>query len=212
MWPRSSSYFGERWSSWIWTDPGFWVHPGQTPTPGTFFLTGERIGNCWWDDQDWRPWIYEWLPQLLPAQHPALIQQWLHPQDGHPPLLLQHPILGSHQACVHALPTLCGSSLVCKASIFTFPRLSSSHFLSPITLYLPWELPALRTWGWGKHAELETNGFRDIKSIIGRERTIGPPPMGFSSQEYWSGLPFPSLRIFPTQGLNPGLPHCRQKF
>ena len=74
--------------------------------------------------------------------------------------------------------------------------------------------------------------------------------MGFSRQEYWSGLPFPSpgdlpdsgtepgsptleadaliseppgkpkntgvgchslfQEIFPTQGLNPGLPHCRQ--
>ena len=29
--------------------------------------------------------------------------------------------------------------------------------------------------------------------------------MGFSRQEYWSGLPFPSPEIFPTQGLNPGL-------
>ena len=34
--------------------------------------------------------------------------------------------------------------------------------------------------------------------------------MGFSRQEYWSGLPFPSPEIFPTQGLNPSLPHCRQ--
>ena len=32
--------------------------------------------------------------------------------------------------------------------------------------------------------------------------------MGFSSQEYWSGLPFLLQGIFPTQGLNPGLPHC----
>ena len=37
-----------------------------------------------------------------------------------------------------------------------------------------------------------------------------PPSMGFSKQGYWSGLPFPSPGIFPTQGLNPGLPHCRQ--
>ena len=36
------------------------------------------------------------------------------------------------------------------------------------------------------------------------------PSMGFSRQEYQSGLPFPSLGIFPTQGSNPGLPHCRQ--
>ena len=34
--------------------------------------------------------------------------------------------------------------------------------------------------------------------------------MGFSRQEYWSGLPFPPTGIFPTKGSNPGLLHCRQ--
>ena len=34
--------------------------------------------------------------------------------------------------------------------------------------------------------------------------------MEFSRPEYWSGQPFPSPGIFPTQGSNPGLPHCRQ--
>ena len=34
--------------------------------------------------------------------------------------------------------------------------------------------------------------------------------MGFSRQEYWSGLPFSSPAIFPTQESNPGLLHCRQ--
>ena len=33
---------------------------------------------------------------------------------------------------------------------------------------------------------------------------------GFSRQEYWSGLPCLLPRIIPTQGSNPGLPHCRQ--
>ena len=37
-----------------------------------------------------------------------------------------------------------------------------------------------------------------------------PPSMGFSRQECWSGLPFPSSGIFPTQESNLGLPHCRQ--
>ena len=40
-----------------------------------------------------------------------------------------------------------------------------------------------------------------------------PLSMGFSRQKYWSGLPFPPPRIFPTQGLNPHLLcllHCRQ--
>ena len=37
-----------------------------------------------------------------------------------------------------------------------------------------------------------------------------PLSMGFSMQEYWSGLLFLLHRIFPTQGLNPGCLHCRQ--
>ena len=34
--------------------------------------------------------------------------------------------------------------------------------------------------------------------------------MGFSKQEYWSGLPFPSPGDLPDQGSNSGLLHCRQ--
>ena len=34
--------------------------------------------------------------------------------------------------------------------------------------------------------------------------------MGFSRQEYWSGLPFPSPGIFSSQEMNPGLLHGRQ--
>ena len=34
-----------------------------------------------------------------------------------------------------------------------------------------------------------------------------PLSMGDAQQEYWSGLPFPPLGIFPTQGLNPWLLH-----
>ena len=37
-----------------------------------------------------------------------------------------------------------------------------------------------------------------------------PLSMGFSRQEYWSGLPFPSPGDLPDPGSNPGLPHCRQ--
>ena len=37
-----------------------------------------------------------------------------------------------------------------------------------------------------------------------------PLSMEFSRQEYWSELLFPSPRDLPTQGLNPGLLHCRQ--
>ena len=34
--------------------------------------------------------------------------------------------------------------------------------------------------------------------------------MKFSRPEYWSGSLSLLQRIFPTQGSNPGLPHCRQ--
>ena len=33
--------------------------------------------------------------------------------------------------------------------------------------------------------------------------------MGFSTQEYWSGLPFPSSDDLPNPGIKPGLLHCR---
>ena len=33
-----------------------------------------------------------------------------------------------------------------------------------------------------------------------------PLSMGFSRQEYWSGLPFPSPRDLPNQGMEPGSP------
>ena len=36
-----------------------------------------------------------------------------------------------------------------------------------------------------------------------------PLYMGFSRQEYWSGLPFPSPGDLPNPGIEPGLPHCR---
>ena len=37
-----------------------------------------------------------------------------------------------------------------------------------------------------------------------------PLSMGFSRQECWSGLPFPSLGDLPTQGSKLCFPHCRQ--
>ena len=37
-----------------------------------------------------------------------------------------------------------------------------------------------------------------------------PPSVGFSTQEYWSGLPFPSPGDLPDPGIKPGLPHCMQ--
>ena len=35
---------------------------------------------------------------------------------------------------------------------------------------------------------------------------FAPPSMGFSRQEYWSGLPFPSPEDVPDPGIKPGSP------
>ena len=35
---------------------------------------------------------------------------------------------------------------------------------------------------------------------------MAPPPMGFSRQEYWSGLPFPSPGDLPDPGIEPRSP------
>ena len=46
--------------------------------------------------------------------------------------------------------------------------------------------------------------------------SLAGPPQGrllvhvILQTRYWSGLPFPSPGVFPTQGLNLGLPRCRQ--
>ena len=39
-----------------------------------------------------------------------------------------------------------------------------------------------------------------------------PLSMGFSKQEYWSGLPFPSPGNLPKPGIEPDLPDCRWFF
>ena len=49
--------------------------------------------------------------------------------------------------------------------------------------------------------------------LFATPRTVAyqaPLPMWFSRQEYWSGCHFLLQEIFPTQGLNPSLRHCRQ--
>ena len=39
-----------------------------------------------------------------------------------------------------------------------------------------------------------------------------PLSMGFSRQEYWSGLPFPSSRDLPDPGIKPGSPALQADF
>ena len=62
---------------------------------------------------------------------------------------------------------------------------------------------------WGFQSQKVLQVFMELfKFIIQPTRCLCS--WGFSRQEYWSGSPCPLQGIFPTQGSNPGLLHCRQ--
>ena len=56
------------------------------------------------------------------------------------------------------------------------------------------------------------NRFSCVRLFVTLRTVTHQPPlfMGFSRQEYWSGLPFPPPGDFPTQGSNLSLVHCWQ--
>ena len=75
---------------------------------------------------------------------------------------------------------------------------------------LAWRIPWTEESGglpsMGSHSR---TGLKRLSS----SRTVAcqaPLSMGFSRQEHWSGLPFPSPGVFLTQGLNQSLLHSRQ--
>ena len=75
-----------------------------------------------------------------------------------------------------------------NSSFFKQYILSSLISLSKICLFNMWVSESL--WLHGHQASLS---------------------MGFSRQEYWSGLPFPSPGSLPNPGIEPrSLPHCRR--
>ena len=66
---------------------------------------------------------------------------------------------------------------------------------------------------WGHHLGKSDMCVRSVTSVVSDSLpppwTVAhqaPPPMGFSRQECWSGLPFPSLGDLPDPGIEPGSP------
>ena len=56
-----------------------------------------------------------------------------------------------------------------------------------------------RKWKWS----------RSVVPLFATPWTVAyqaPPSMGFSRQQYWSGLPFPSPGHLPDPGIEPGSP------
>ena len=68
---------------------------------------------------------------------------------------------------------------------------------------------------WGKQNNRDENFSGDEVKSLSRVQLFAtpwtvayhtPPSMGFSGQEYWSGLPVPSPGDLPDPGTEPGFP------
>ena len=86
------------------------------------------------------------------------------------------------------------------------------HGLQPTRLLHPWDFPGKST-GVGCHRLLRNNTL--LLSCFSRVQLFATPwtvayqaspSMGFSRQECWSGLPFPSPGDLPDPGIEPGSP------
>ena len=69
--------------------------------------------------------------------------------------------------------------------------MSIGHFIYPVSLYLFFGMKSLSR-----------------VRLFATPWTVAyeAPLMGFSRQEYWSGLPFPSPEDYPHPGIEPGSP------
>ena len=83
------------------------------------------------------------------------------------------------------------------------------HRWQPIKSPHPWDSPGKNT-GVGCHFLLQCMKVKSESEVVQSCPTLsnpmdcgppGPPSMGFSRQEYWSGVPLPSVSIFQIDSL-----------
>ena len=77
-------------------------------------------------------------------------------------------------------------------------RLCATHRRQPTRLPRPWDSPGKNT-GVGRHFLLQCMKVKSESASLSRVRLFAwtaayqaPPSVGFSRQEYWSGVPLPS--------------------
>ena len=75
-----------------------------------------------------------------------------------------------------------------------------SDSLRPHGLYSPWNSPGQKT-GVGESEVAQS--CPALCDPMDSSLLQAPPSMGFSGQEYWSGLPFPSPGNLPNPGIEP---------
>jgi len=86
-----------------------------------------------------------------------------------------------------------------------------SDSLQPHGLYIPWNSPGQNT-GEGSHSQSESEVAQSCPTLCDPWTVAyqGPLSVGFSRQEYWSGLPFPSPGDLPNPGIELGSPALQE--
>ena len=147
--------------------------------------------------------IFSFLKTLHTVLHNVCIN--LHPHQqckrvAFPPHPLHHLVFANFMTM--AISDWCEVIPHCSFDLFLLKLVMLSIFLWASSSYVPlghlWSEVKLLSCVW----------------LFAAPWTVAcqaPPSMGFSRQEYWSGLPFPSPEDVPNQkGSDTGLPHCRQ--
>ena len=124
-------------------------------------------------------------------------------------------------ACQAPLSFTISQSLLKFMSIESV-RLSNHHILFCLLFLLPSIFPSIRVFPsestlcirltilelWLHHVHSEVKSLSCVR-LFATPWTVAceaSPSMGFSRQEYWSGLPFPSPGDIPDQGIDTGSP------
>ena len=149
------------------------------------------------------PVVHHQLPEFTQTQ---VHSQWCHPAIS--------SSVVPFSSCPQSLPT---SESFPMSQLFAWG--GQSIGVSALASVLPKNTQGwspLEGTGW---ISLQSKGLASVKwSRSVMSNSLQPhghqasPSVGFSRQEYWSGLPFPSPGNFPTQGSNTGLPHCSRRF
>ena len=72
---------------------------------------------------------------------------------------------------------------------------------------LAWRIPGTgEPWWTAVYGVAQSWTLKQLSSSSSRLAYQAPLSMGFSRQEYWSGLPFPSPEDLPDPGIEPGSP------
>ena len=91
-----------------------------------------------------------------------------------------------------------------KVIFLSFPCCIFLYQVIKPCLYLTWERLSSISWTRWKWSEVAQSCLTLCDSWTVAHQT--PPSMGFSRQEYWSGLPFPSPGDLPDPGIEPRSP------